>query len=164
MQGVLPWLLYCCCTSGLTQPAEFHHPRHWRAVQIRNRYFCLQKHERGTQDVAYTGRCCLTSLHLPNGEARCADGDGFDYPTRLELAENLRHKWRWFRYPLSCLWKPLCSGELARCAPRWGMNWEGREGDCAATELLLWGTRVAGSRRHWQRDSPRVPSASDEVL
>lgn len=194
MQVVLPWLLYCCCSSGLEQLAEFHYPRHWRAVQIHDRYFCLQKHERHSNKrknkqwaelfwwikknkvlwsetaskmsgfLAYKlfwitnilpiaieihyGRCCLTGLDLPNREARCADGDGFDYPTCLELAENLRHKWRWCRYPLSCLWKLLRSGELTRCAPRWGTNREGREGDCAATELLLWGTRRAGSRQH----------------
>lgn len=43
------------------------------------------------------GRRCSRSSDLPNREARCTDGDGFDYSTRLKLAENLKHKLRWFR-------------------------------------------------------------------
>lgn len=47
---------------------------------------------------------CSRSLDLPNREARCTDGDGFNNSTCLKLAKNLRHKLRWVRSPL---WKLL---------------------------------------------------------
>lgn len=43
------------------------------------------------------GRRCSRILDLPNREACRTDCDGFNYSTRLKLAENLRHKLRWFR-------------------------------------------------------------------
>lgn len=48
----------------------------------------------------------LKKLDSPDWETCCTDGDGFHYATGLELAENLRHKTRWFRQHW-LLWKLL---------------------------------------------------------